>query len=882
MNLLYILLAAAVALSFFPVSAQLSNEAWTMPVNLSHSGAAGQPLMLVDSTGLYHVIWQDTFSGFMYTRGDGTEWSKPVAVDFPWNTPAALRQPDQPVIMPTLIADSNGFVHALWANEENILYYSRVAAKQFGSAGAWTSRQRLAENALALDVAMDGAGRMHMAYVRAKEIKDLPAGIYYRYMNAKSDNWSLPTLLYESPYFRTLTTETAHVDIETASMDAGQQIYAAWDNPARERIYFTRSLDGGKTWDAPLEVDKPSEGATAGGPTDVIISASGNNVFLLWQSDHTGTSCSQFYQNSTDGGATWQERQRKPEDFLDCPDSSDLMEIDETSSLLFSTIQDQVYLQAWDGSKWSDPQLQGILTNFTDSDTNRLVSFSCQQPVLLPGGNLLVVGCDKGDGQDIWWMKRQLVDVADWFPKEAVWNPMVNIATGKVDYQTPILIAENSDRVHAFWTQAAETAPDGPGTAVYYARWEGRQWSQPVSVLSSPIGKTEQPAVAIDPSGHIYIVWSGGQSGEIYFSTVSSSQAVLASAWSKPKQLPAPQTAGSQPDIHVDSQGRLYVVYAIPLNEGRGIYLITSNDRGTSWTDPIRVFDGVVAGWAMVDRPRLGLTGSSGLHLIWTRYSLPSGIGPLGLYYSQSRDGGQTWSPATAVVSKPVVWSEIVGFGGETVHRVWQELSSGRATLWHEASMNNGVTWTRTAPVSIFGDTVGSPAITWDLAGELHLMQVVSRGSTSYVLQHWLWNGSTWATERNLDLDLAAATSIGYLQGSTAPDGHLMVLFTGKSLNRESGLIQDNLYFADRSYQMPEVLPTPFPENTPTPAPVVTEAPPIPQVTLTAAVSPTALEAPLEDPASPGNSWVGSVLVPVAAGLIVLVAILIGVRMRQP
>jgi hypothetical protein len=376
-------------------------------------------------------------------------------------------------------------------------------------------------------------------------------------------------------------------------------------------------------------------------------------------------------------------------------------------------------------------------------------------------------------------------------------------------------------------------------------------------------------------------------SGEIYFSQVKSSQAVLTASWSKPQLLPSPQQAGSHPDILVDPNGRIYVVYSIPLNENRGVYLTYSDDQGSTWSSAVLAFDAVAAGWAMVDNPRLAMTGTGDLHLIFTRYSLPSGTGSLGLYYAQSGDGGQSWSAAAGVVEKPVVWSELIAFGQGTVHRLWQELSSGRATLWHEASTDNGATWTRTAPASIFGETVGTPGVTWDPAGQLQLLQMVSRGNTSYVLQHWMWNGSTWSTERNMDVHLAAATQISNLVSSASLDGHLSVLFTGRSINLENGLTQDNLYFAHRTYQLPEILPTPQPQPTPAPDLSATET----AVALTQPTSTPTVEAPAtqstlqelsQEPANTGNAWVGSVLVPVAAGLIVLVAILIGVRLRHP
>jgi hypothetical protein len=882
-SVLFTLIFIAVGLfGTMPASAQLADEAWTEPVNLSQSGAANNPTMVVDSAGLYHVIWQDKFSGYMYTVGDGTEWSVPVAVDFPWETRVQSTDSEARPIVPQLYADPNGYVHALWTNQEDILYYSRVAVSNFKSQAAWLSRKRMAENALSVDVALDSSGRLHMVYVRAKEGQDAPAGVYYQRLSSSAGNWSLPELLYASPYFRSLSDETAHVDVETASATAGDQVYITWDNPARERVYFIRSVDGGDNWEPSVEIDKPVEGVASGGPSDILVSASGDRVFLFWQAEHTGNSCIQYYQTSADGGLTWDERRRKPEDFLDCPSRSELLEIDESQTMLVSAIDEQVYLQVWDGVKWSDSQLQDILTSFPDPETRRLVQFSCQQPLLLPGGNLLVAGCDTGDGRDIWWLKRQLVDITEWFPKEAVWNPLINVAASPQRFMTPVLIAESGEKVHAFWSQSSQLNPTGPGMSIYYARWEGRQWSQPVAILASPTGKAEQPAVAADPSGRFYAVWSGGEAGQVYFSQAISSQAVLATAWSQPELIPSPQPVSSSPDILVDRQGRIYVTYAIPLNEQRGIYVTYSDDKGETWSDPVQVFDAVGAGWSMIDSPQLALVGQSDLHILWTRYSLPSGSGSLGLYYAHSTDGGKTWLTPAAVVEKAVVWSRLIGIGDQTVHRLWQEVSSGRTTLWHEASLSNGAAWTRTSPVSIFGETVGTPSVSYDPAGQLHLFQVVRRSPSTYVLQHWRWDGATWVTERTLDLNLTASSQINTLVADASSDGNLFVVFSDTTIERQTGAEKDNIFFAYRTYDLPEAIaslvqvvpPTPLPTATATPEPASSPTP-------TAETAATGVALDVTPPRS-GNNLVGSVLVPVAAGLIVLVAILIGIRLRRP
>jgi hypothetical protein len=382
------------------------------------------------------------------------------------------------------------------------------------------------------------------------------------------------------------------------------------------------------------------------------------------------------------------------------------------------------------------------------------------------------------------------------------------------------------------------------------------------------------------------LVWSGGESGQVYFSQANAGRAVVPSAWSDPQALPSPVAAGSSPDILVSREGTIYVVYAIPLNEQRGIYITWSMDEGQTWAQPIRVFDSSAAGWAMVDKPRLAQTENGHLHLLWTRYSLPTGIGPMALYYARSEDGGLHWSQPATVVERAVLWSRVIGIGERTVHRVWQELSSGRTTLWHEQSQDSGLTWKRIAPVSIFGETVGEPALTNDRSGRLHLLQVVIQGTISfgtqnYALQHWMYDGERWATDQSLDIANTVNSGLSNLVALVSSTGNLAVSFSGTTVDPVSGASLDNLFYTSRSLEIPASAPTPLPPLTPTPIVVST---PTPQ--LQASPSPTAQAGsgtiPLDQlpsqPDDPVNAWLASVVGPIVAGLIILVVFIVGVR----
>jgi hypothetical protein len=201
--------------------------------------------------------------------------------------------------------------------------------------------------------------------------------------------------------------------------------------------------------------------------------------------------------------------------------------------------------------------------------------------------------------------------------------------------------------------------------------------------------------------------------------------------------------------------------------------------------------------------------------------------------------------------------------------------------LWHETSLDNGETWTRISPASIFAGTVGSPSLTWDSFGRLHLLQMVSRSLQAYVLQHWMWDGERWSTERSVDMQTAGAMEIESLASNVSKDNNLAVIFTGKMTSKETNLTTDNLYFTSRQLGQPQTVITPraamptatrrAPTPTPTPAPSATPTVNISQMTTEIPTLPAGANAG-------GGMTVTAVVIPVIAGVVILAVLLIGAR----
>ena len=843
-----------------------SVDTWTNPENLSNSGSANNPVFVIDSDGIFHVIWMDEFAGMVYVSWDGSEWSVPAPIILPSRD-----------VVPFLIADPNGIIHALWRDEESRLFYSRVRASGVSRSSSWSSRALVSDAALDFDVHVDDNGDLHLSYVNQLDTELSPAGVYYRRMRNGTSTWLAPNLLYESPYFRTLDLDNSNVDVTTNVSGEDTRIFVAWDNRPRERVFLTYSDDQGETWSIIEEVDQPRAGQVETGPADIKLHSFGDEVMRVWRVGEQDGICNQFYQVSHDRGETWSLRQP----------------IFTNSPLCLNNVQfvggydfpvmigkaNQVYFLAWDGDRWSDPQPQEAITGFIDPDTQKFVQLGCSQAIRDGNGLLHVIGCDEELGGDIWSLKRQMDDIGDWFPIESGWKTLEEADSSMFKMASPKIQHGDDDRVHLFWTQSESQDPSSLGKEIFYSVRQENQWSPSTAILSSPAGKAEEVSVAMNPAGQLFVVWSGGHGGEIFFSQADSDQAFVASSWSEPTELPAPVQVGSSPDILVDHIDNLHAAYAVPLNEQRGIYYTNSYDLGQTWIDPVQVFDAQGADWDMVDSPILSITENGDLYIIWTRYSLPSGVGPLELYYAKSQDSGETWSAPELVVEGPVVWSQIIGTGDNTIQRVWQQESISGSTLWHEQSTDGGITWERIAPVSIFGEILGDPSLSSDSAGRVHLLLVVRSGIDSYFLQHWVFDGQSWTSESSNSFQFSPETVIKSISSNVSKNGLLAVTLLNSDL-AISGDGEYQLTYTEFVMDVPDSEATPInvavtsPEETPTQIPTLQATEPA-QPTIQS--TPTSISFPEESEGSGDTNWL-FIAGPVVIGLFALVVIVLVVR----
>jgi hypothetical protein len=650
--------------------------------------------------------------------------------------------------------------------------------------------------------------------------------------------------------------------------------------------------DGGNTWGSAATVDsrRPEDVLESIIPGSIKTGTSGETYHRYWLAGHDDVICSIYGQIRSEG-EPWPDPVEQFEGLDECPQSFHLLNDPDGNLIILFDTGPAVYLSSFDGESWSEPENQSSLVEFRDPETFLPVELGCMTPSVVevdaPGIDygIVVVGCDDGDGADIWVRVLSIPEAGEFTGEEDAsnWSPIDLISELNQNSKNPIIVPDADGFLHAFW---GTDSPDGEDqTGLFYSRWDGLRWSQPSMVLSSPSGfSADEFDIRVDVLGRLAATWGSEQPGEIYFSQAATSRAALMSEWLSPVSLPVSSPFATDPQLEVDSFNAYYVAYTIPINEKRGVYLVMSSDGGPSWSEPVTVFDGVEAGWQAVGQPRIAVGTDGTIHILWTKRTLPPADQPSSLHYSSSVDGGLTWSEPEEVSSQPAAASKIIALGDRVVHILWRDENG---TTWHQISTDHGESWTR--PLRVEGQSSSGPMeVVVDGAGQLHLLSMSDslgfstdeEENISY-LKHWTWSGDRWNSGEMLEI--ADGDIERGISGAIGSGGDLTVIFASETIGDNEQDLMRGMSFSTQQLDIPRTVPTPLPQITPT-------ATPIPEATATPEPTPTAraVFSPDENsgsqlpiPVDSSSPLSSSLLGIIPAGLVVLIVFFVGIRVLR-
>ena len=744
-----------------------------------------------------------------------------VFEDESWSAPqlAAIEQLEA-AQMPELLLDAQGVVHAFWL-QNGALFYSWV---QFGAA-TWTEPEQLAGSVVAFQAIPDAGAGLALVYILGANEDAVPAGLYFQRLPAAGTFWGQPVSIYTSTYFRLMAGEQAWLRIAN---NAQGVFAAAWQDPRQERAFYTLSSDGGVTWAEPQALASNAEASQS----PRLAALPDGQLLLTWQAT-SASACSLFQQRLT-AALGWDEPQRILPDLAECSSADRFLLLGQGLFWIWGESGSSLTLAALDASSasWSQPHSYSF--NFDDPTTGRTIRLE-DLHLAAVDGRLAVAG-SAADGE-VWvtLAETSALDLAAAPPPP--WSAVQRLSLPGQEASAPTLTVDSDGLVHIVWGQQAQA---GPLSGLFYARWNGQVLSRPAEIFRGIQNEVaRQPALLADPAGWLHLAWSGGAQGEILYSRAVLADAASASNWS-PVQVLSAAAPAAWPQIAIDQAGGLYILYVTPINEGRGVYLVRSNDGGESWTEPQMVFDAADAGWSLVDHPALAVTPSLrspellDLHVAWVQASPPDTLPPTGIYYTRASlslldVADPAWGAPFQAAGSGADWPLLAASGG----RLYLFYTIGDSGLWQRSLSLDA------APedVSSWGTAARAPGWTNIAAGQqARSSAVVATGGSDSASAALHLVALGWADP---------VASLLYNTGSAerwgAPEAYaLPETFPGPALAVEAAAPPEGqslavawiaadenglpaLYFAARS--IPQVEVAPLPTLAPTPTVQVTLAP---------------------------------------------------------
>ncbi len=246
---------------------------------------------------------------------------------------------------------------------------------------------------------------------------------------------------------------------------------------------------------------------------------------------------------------------------------------------------------------------------------------------------------------------------------------------------------------------------------LFFAQNAQAQWT-PAKRISWTWGSSEQPAIAVDSSANLHVVWHDFTpvEAEIYYKQSKDG----GDSWSYVRRLTWTSGGSYSPAIAVDSSDHLHVVWYDDTPGDHQIYYKKSEDGGDSWTASRRII--WTSGGAFV--PAIAVDSLDHLHVVW----YDSTSGKFDTYYKKSTDGGDSWT-----ASQRITWTSGYSYvraiavdSSDHLHVVWYDDTPGDYEIYYKKSENGGDSWTASQRLTRTSGSSQYPAIAVDSSGLLH------------------------------------------------------------------------------------------------------------------------------------------------------------------
>lgn len=403
--------------------------------------------------------------------------------------------------------------------------------------------------------------------------------------------------------------------------------------------------------------------------------------------------------------------------------------------------------------------------------------------------------------------------------QDSGWSNPLNLSNTPTNSLLPSLAVDAYGNVHIIWIEEVD-----PGfSVVLYSRLGNNGWSTPVDIFASnDQGMIDRAILLGDASGKLHILFS--RSG-IQYSWAYADQAGSALNWLPPETVVQPFTNITHHHAVISSDGGLHLVYDIANGPNSGIYYLSSPDGGITWNESTVIHPNPSPN-LMVSQPRIAISKSGGIHVVWETNNYPEAFPPTGIQYSSSTDG-KIWEPATPLAVGPYTEPTILALGENEVHIVWSGTDTDRYKF-HRYSKNNGNSWTDTWRNTELGGLQGLPDLVADSLGRIYWLKVgtifgmpVSSGQIQDSLHENVFVNGTWEPGQVL-LPSSYAYQNQMNVTAVVAKGNELHTAVMNPLGIEGNDYQFDIYYLRKKLDSPEITISPVATITPTSQPTQT------------------------------------------------------------
>jgi len=354
---------------------------------------------------------------------------------------------------------------------------------------------------------------VHVVWVSA--IAQTNADVYYKRSDDGGRTWGKATRI-----------TFAGADASEAIVAArDQSVFVVWRDKryfADGSIFFKRSRDNGKTWsdDVLLSPDNVRSAA----PT---LAVEGNTIYVAWEHYDLGPGNSRL-RKSVDGGATWQDpvdvtREQVAKGGGGCPSIS--LGAGNQLNLVHCSLKDAgetrnynwelYYKQSSDGgATWSDSLRltddrigdSRFPTAATAGQIIHMVWFDDRDDAKYKHVGYPPIAPEPDHNFEVYY--KQSAD------NGKSWSPDVRLTTAEGVAVSPS-IAVSGTLVYVVWQDNRDSNDE-----IYfkYSGDKGMSWSDDLR-LTNQLAASKFPSLAVDAAGNVYIIWTDKRDGklQIYF-----------------------------------------------------------------------------------------------------------------------------------------------------------------------------------------------------------------------------------------------------------------------------------------------------------------------------------------------------------------------------